>query len=501
MVELMSFLKKIKEKILNLSNSHIFYKTQYNLLSNQVKNQEYQIEFLENEFCKIFDEFDKINNSISNQNDVSKMEIEGINSKLDNIVFFNDNFESKWDLFDDSFNSLGDEYKDSLMNIKSLIIKNRVIMGSINDEGVSRIVDLINSNGADVGSKYDEGVSRIVDLINTDNTNLKRQIAVVNNNLLKYGSNSDSNLAKLVNAYEEHYKEIRKYFFNGYESTLKQVMDTDFLFNVCYYNNINFLSYSPKENRILLETEDGIILGTNNHIWTIMEINGLNEYIIPQLYSFDDFVVFDIGMNRAYASLKFANFDNCSKVYGFEIDEFTYERAIDNINFNPSLSDKIKPYNFGLSDKDEVVELYCVDGYDGLNTMISKFTEIQPSLRSLKDNLKVKSAYVKKTTDILSEIIESDNIDSHIVLKIDTEGAEYKIINDLIESGLIKEMDVILGEGHVFSDEDFRDKLTDLGFCDVKLDMESFTYSFAYVKKEYYNFWPNIPLYNLATGK
>ena len=28
-------------------------------------------------------------------------------------------------------------------------------MGSINDEGVSRIVDLINSNGADVGSKYD----------------------------------------------------------------------------------------------------------------------------------------------------------------------------------------------------------------------------------------------------------------------------------------------------------------------------------------------------------
>ncbi|MBQ2831607.1 FkbM family methyltransferase, partial [Methanobrevibacter sp.] len=367
-------------------------------------------------------------------------------------------------------------------------------VGSKYDEGVSRIVDLINSNGADVGSKYDEGVSRIVDLINSKNNVISNQIAIVNDSLLKNSSNIDSNLSILVNAYKEHYNEIRKYFFNGYESTLKQFMNTDFLFNLCYYNNIKFLSYSPEENRMLLETEEGIILSTNNHIWTIMEINGLNEYVIPQLYQFEDFVVFDIGMNRAYASLKFANFDNCSHVYGFEIDEFTYERAVDNINFNPSLASKIKPYNFGLSDKDEFVDLYYLDGYDGLNTMISEFTNIQPSLRVFKDNLKVKSVEVKNTTDVISKIIKSDNIDSNIVLKIDTEGAEYKIINDLIESGLINKMDVILGEGHMFSDEDFKDKLNNLGFCEIKWDIESFTYSFAYVKQEYYNFWPNIPL-------
>ena len=331
-------------------------------------------------------------------------------------------------------------------------------------------------------------------MIISDNNNIKKQIAVVNGNLLKNSSDLDSNLSILVDAYKKHYNEIRKYFFNGYESTLKQIMDTDFLFNLCYYNNIKFLSYSPKENRMLLETEEGIILSTNNHVWTIMEINGLNEYIIPQLYQFEDFVVFDIGMNRAYASLKFANFDNCSKVYGFEIDEFTYERALDNINFNPSLVDKIKPYNFGLSDSDDFVDLYYLDGYDGLNTMISEFTNIQPSLKTFKDNIKVKSVEVKKTSEVISQIIEYDNIDSNIVLKVDTEGAEYKILNDLIDSGLINKMDVILGEGHMFSDDDFKDKLNSLGFYDVKLDVESFTYSFAYVKREFYNFWPNIPL-------
>lgn len=226
-----------------------------------------------------------------------------------------------------------------------------------------------------------------------------------------------------------------------------------------------------------------------------MEINGLNEYIIPQLFYFDDFVVFDIGMNRAYASLKFANFDNCSRVYGFEIDKFTYERAIDNIKLNPKLDNKITTYNIGLSDENNTVDLYCIDGYDGLNTMISDFTNVQPSLKHFKENLNLKTAEVKMASEIISNIIESDQIISKKVLKIDTEGAEYKIINDLIKSGLITQMDVILGEGHNFSDDDFNEDLLNFGFVPIKLNVESFTYSFAYVKKEYYNFWPNSPTF------
>ena len=43
-----------------------------------------------------------------------------------------------------------------------------------------------------------------------------------------------------------------------------------------------------------------------------------------------------------------------------------------------------------------------------------------------------------------------NNIASKIVLKIDTEGAEYDIISDLIETNIISKIDVLLGEGHLF---------------------------------------------------
>ena len=179
----------------------------------------------------------------------------------------------------------------------------------------------------------------------------------------------------------KEYEECRKYFFNGCEEILKEYMDTDFLFNVCYFNGIEFLSFSQEENRILLKTKNNIILSTNNHIWTIMEVYGLNEYSIPQLYLFDDFVVFDIGMNRAYAALNFAKYKNCSHVYGFEIDKNTYDIALDNINLNPDIKNKIIPFNLGLSDCDDIVDLYYIEGYDGLNTIIPEFTNVQPSLK------------------------------------------------------------------------------------------------------------------------
>lgn len=341
--------------------------------------------------------------------------------------------------------------------------------------------------------KNDDNITEITKLIKLDNDDIKKQITKMYDNLLEKHDVLYSDLKKLVEAQDADYKESRRYFFNGYESVLKEYLDTDFLFNLCYFNNIEFLSYSPEENRMILKTDDNIVLSTNNHIWTLMEVNGLNEYLIPQLFYFDDFVVFDIGMNRAYASLKFATFDNCSKVYGFEIDEFTYQIALDNIKLNPKLENKIKTFNFGLSDEIETVDLYYIDGYDGLNTMIKDFTKVQPVLDHFEEKINVKQAEVKIASDVISDIIKSDKINAKKILKIDTEGAEYKIISDLLKSGLLSQMDVILGEGHNIKENNFTDDLLNLGFVPVKLDIEEVTYTFAYVKKEHFKFWPNMP--------
>jgi FkbM family methyltransferase len=306
-----------------------------------------------------------------------------------------------------------------------------------------------------------------------------------------FNSQNDVNkdLKRAVKLFTSNYKNCKRYFFNDTEKLLKNYMDTDDLFRLCYFNNIQFLSYSPFENKILLQTKEGIIFATNNRFYTIKEVIGFNGYSLPHFYQFDDFVVFDIGMNRGYASLWFAKFENCSAVYGFEIDEDTFDKALYNFRLNPIFESKIFPYKFGLSNNDEAVELYYLLGQDGLSTIISDFTDVQPEFKNNKDKIQVKQVEVKKASEVISNIIKTNNIKSKIVIKIDTEGSEFNIISDLINSGLINEIDVILGEGHIFSNESLSDELLKYGFKIVKFDKHKFTYNFAFVKDRYYDMW------------
>lgn len=386
------------------------------------------------------------------------------------------------------------EYFHLLKNEKDYLLKIKTLEDELNDKNDEIKFSNYYNNINDLFLQLNTVINKL-DVLSRETSKINNNLGNVDKlsmNLQKFQEDYFVIKNKLNNFLDlsfENYIEQRKYFFNGYEDLIKSYMDTDFLFNICYFNGIEFLSFSPEENRILLKSKDDIIFTTNNHFWTFMEVYGLNEYSIPQLYSFEDFVVFDIGMNRAYATLNFANYENCSAVYGFEIDKSTYDVALKNINLNPKIKYKIFPYNMGLSDSDEFVDLYYIDGFDGLNTIIPEFTDVQYSLKSNKDILKTKTVEVKKASKVINEILKKVNLNSKIVLKIDTEGAEYKIISDLIDSGLILNFDVILGEGHVFSNDDFWEKLLNLGFKVVKRSNSSSTYSFALVKREYYEFW------------
>lgn len=379
--------------------------------------------------------------------------------------------------------------------LKSFLDKN-----SINDIFPAEKISSINlhSNNTLDFKKDMESLENKINRINFEK--IKTQLNDLSENIEKEYDNSkeikefiksqkeiNNKLMQTIDLFTTNYNELKTYFYNDCEDELKKYLNTDELFRLGYFNNFKFLSYSPVENRLLIKTEDDIILGTNNRFYTIKEVIGFNGYSIPQLYEFDEFTVFDIGMNRAYASLWFTKFNNCKEVHGFEIDPETYQKALNNISLNPKLSKKIKTYNFGLSDEDGEVDLLYADGCDGVNTMFSEVAELQGEL---KNKVKTKKVEVKKATPTLSKIIDDNNIDSPIVLKIDTEGAEYAIISDLIESKFILKFDVILGEGHVFKREHFCDKLEELGFRRIKLDINQVTYNFAFVKEKYFDVWP-----------
>lgn len=318
--------------------------------------------------------------------------------------------------------------------------------------------------------------------IDTYNTNQKKMNSFVDTYL-----NIKSDLERSIKTFNNNYQSCKSYFFNGDEDSFR-MMDTDEFFKMCFFNNIKLVSHSPSENRIYLKTEEGIMLATNNRFYTLKEIFTRGGYSIPQLHQFKEFVVFDIGMNRGYAALKFASYDNCRAVYGFEIDSDTFDFAIENFELNEDLYKKIKPHKFGLSNKNEELDIYCLPGADGVTTTELEFTKLQSEWINGKARMKTKKAEVKNAGEILSNIIEKENIESNIVLKIDTEGSEAKIIDSLIDKDVLDKVDVIMGEIH-FGLDDLDEKLK--GFKNIsKVYFTDTIYSFCYVKEELFNVLP-----------
>ena len=453
------------------------------------KEQEKTIQLL-SEFRKEYQDYQNNVNSIlvglSEMSESIIKEIMKNNVELENIIDINEfNQEKIINLIkknDKNSNKLlvssNNKIKDSIVNSNSDIINNingldSSLKGHVDGAvgGLDSSIKLINNQNEDLQDLSNKLISTINDF--TENQEIH---------------NNKSN--KAINLFNSLYDDCKRYYLNNQVEELSKYLRTGELFRLGFFNDIQYVSFSPAENKLLLKSSDGIFFITNNRFYTLKEVVAFNGYSIPQLYQFDDFVVFDVGMNRAYASLWFANFENCSHVYGFEIDDSTYNKAIENIELNNHLSNKITPHNIGFSDCDEIVDLYYISGCDGVNTMISEFTDIQDELKENKDKICTKQVEVKKSSNIISKIIEENNINSKIVLKIDTEGAEYKIIGDLIQSGVIDKIDVILGEGHIFSEENIVDDLLSLGFKQIRYNEQSFTYDFAYVKEEYYNIWP-----------
>ena len=140
-------------------------------------------------------------------------------------------------------------------------------------------------------------------------------------------------------------------------------------------------------------------------------------------------------------------------------------------------------------DKNDYETLYFLKGADTLSTLENDFVDIEFQLKAAKDKVESKLVEVRRASEVINDIINLDDITSNIVLKIDTEGSEYKIINDLIDSGVIYKIDLILGEGHKFCDINIEEKLEKEGFKLIKRTDFEIVYNFAFVREEYFDKW------------
>ena len=212
-----------------------------------------------------------------------------------------------------------------------------------------------------------------------------------------------------------------------------------------------------KNNKIQIWNDVITIEGeADNTLWTAVAVFCEDEYHFDMN---EEYVMFDIGFNLGMTSLHKAQDKNCVKIYAFEPFVPTFELAQRNMDLNKELSKKITAFNYGLGDKDEIIEINYNPSRPGAMSSVKNV---------FKDSAYVEKIRIRKTSDVLAPLFEKCK--EKIFLKIDCEGAEKQILPELENSGLIKRVDVIIMEWHFEEPSWIVDLLIRNGFVVFRLN-------------------------------
>lgn len=215
-----------------------------------------------------------------------------------------------------------------------------------------------------------------------------------------------------------------------------------------------------------IDQNENLIIDIDNVkliIETGQEIDIVHEIFLLGIYNFvydKPCIVIDIGMNTGFASLFFANQGNVQAVYGYEPFAMTYAQALKNFELNPKLAQKIKAFDYGVGAREETITVeydYSVKGSVGISGIDNLF-KTTDSAAIAKEELIIKP---------FSEAfrgIRTDYPDIDIVAKIDCEGSEYEILDDLSENGQLSQIKVIMMEWHKKGPAPLVKHLQDAGF-------------------------------------
>lgn len=194
-------------------------------------------------------------------------------------------------------------------------------------------------------------------------------------------------------------------------------------------------------SRLLVSIDDINVFFSNNNEFSILcEVFGARSYDFEIRHNSN--ILIDIGMNIGIASLYFSSRKDVSKVYSFEPFLETYRVARENMNINPHLSKKVTAYNFGLSTNNLEVEVDYDSKFKGDMSTVYDNTEILG-----KGDYKKEKVVLRRASEIIEQIIEKHPTQP-LVCKIDCEGAEYEIVEDLYTNNILPKLNVIIMEWH-----------------------------------------------------
>ena len=201
------------------------------------------------------------------------------------------------------------------------------------------------------------------------------------------------------------------------------------------------LAVSDKDDGLLVEFD-----GVQFYIETAEEAFIIVEVFVNECYNFNlnkKSVIIDIGANIGISSVYFSRSSLTDTVYSFEPIDDTFNQALMNLSFNSSTISKVIIENYGLADKEGTSKFLYNKKHKG-NTGVRGLDS--PMLKTYSDN-EFKTVKLEQASTVFEEII-SHHRQSQFVVKMDCEGSEYSILEDLDKADLLKHLSLIMIEWH-----------------------------------------------------
>ncbi len=225
----------------------------------------------------------------------------------------------------------------------------------------------------------------------------------------------------------------------------------------------NAISLSKKGGFIFFVNERGELIAENKNVHFKIndeeELFILSEVFLEGAYNLisptqKKIALIDVGMNVGITTLFFASKENVDKVFSFEPFQPTFSMALQNIQLNKAYAGKINANNFGLAKEDADINVSYSPkekGRMGTNGLPKSEGYVAANVSSQLMHLKSADGEFLK--------IKEQVQDHFVVCKIDTEGAEYEIIDSLYNANLLAIPDVYFIEWHQIKPVDIVAKL------------------------------------------